>query len=267
MDRDHKVKCRHMTKEIITDLAERSPPEQSSIKSVGKPHMERHAGSIRQTHGPGADGKATKVRQGAFTENAEGTKVAENQKGIPLLRDLRALRVLRDACGVNASTNLSARRKTGTIIARCERDGYRGKNPKTTEFCMTQTKSSLPCRTLLAVAAMTLMVAPAVAQTPAPSMSMPGMAAPTNGSASSQAFKNADEKMMRGMNVPMTGDTDQDFVAGMIPHHQGAVDMANVELQYGKDPVLRRLAQGIVIAQKKELAEMRAWQGKHPAAR
>jgi uncharacterized protein (DUF305 family) len=129
---------------------------------------------------------------------------------------------------------------------------------------MGLTKSPLLCRTLLAVATVTLTALPAVAQTPAPSMPMPGV---TNGNASSQAFKNADDKMMRDMNGPMTGDADHDFVAGMIPHHQGAVDMANVELQYGKDPVLRRMARGIVTAQEKEIADMHAWQGKHPVAR
>ncbi|HVA12590.1 MAG TPA: DUF305 domain-containing protein, partial [Stellaceae bacterium] len=85
-------------------------------------------------------------------------------------------------------------------------------------------------------------------------------------SASSQALKAANDKMMQDMSKPMTGNTDQDFVANMIPHHQGAIDMARVELKYGKDPVLHRLARGIVAAQKKEIAEMHAWQAKHPAA-
>jgi uncharacterized protein (DUF305 family) len=58
----------------------------------------------------------------------------------------------------------------------------------------------------------------------------------------------------------MTGDPDRDFVAMMIPHHQGAVDMAKTELQYGKDPALRKLARTIVAAQQKEIAQMTRWQ-------
>jgi uncharacterized protein (DUF305 family) len=58
-------------------------------------------------------------------------------------------------------------------------------------------------------------------------------------------------------NAPMTGDPDHDFAAMMIPHHQGAVDMAKVELLYGKDPVLRRLAQEIIVTQKQEIEVMR----------
>ena len=56
--------------------------------------------------------------------------------------------------------------------------------------------------------------------------------------------------------APMTGDPDHDFAAMMIPHHQGAVDMAKVELLYGKDPVLRRLAQEIIVTQEQEIEVM-----------
>jgi len=81
----------------------------------------------------------------------------------------------------------------------------------------------------------------------------------------------ADEALMSGMDkmnhdmdaAPMTGDADHDFVAMMIPHHQGAVDMAEAELKYGKDPAMRRLARDIVAAQKKEIAMMRTWLERH----
>jgi uncharacterized protein (DUF305 family) len=98
---------------------------------------------------------------------------------------------------------------------------------------------------------------------------MPGMNmnhAPTPGgdSASTKAYRDAMAKMHHDMDIPYSGNADRDFVAGMIPHHQGAIDMAQVELRYGKDPALRRLAHDIVTAQEKEIAFMRQWQAKHP---
>lgn len=63
-------------------------------------------------------------------------------------------------------------------------------------------------------------------------------------------------KMDEGMRVPMTGDPDRDFARMMIPHHQGAVDMAIVELRFGKDERLRRLAQAIVVEQRQEIQVM-----------
>jgi hypothetical protein len=64
-------------------------------------------------------------------------------------------------------------------------------------------------------------------------------------------------RMRRDMqNASMTGDPDHDFAAMMIPHHQGAIDMAKAELLYGKDLVLRRLAQEIIITQNSEIQVM-----------
>ncbi|OXI28646.1 DUF305 domain-containing protein [Burkholderia sp. AU16741] len=81
---------------------------------------------------------------------------------------------------------------------------------------------------------------------------------------STQAFKRADRKMMEAMEgAPYTGDADRDFVAHMAPHHQGAIDMAQVELKYGKDPTLRQLASRIVAAQRDEIALMERWQKEH----
>ena len=64
-------------------------------------------------------------------------------------------------------------------------------------------------------------------------------------------------KMMADMMVKPTGDVDHDFVAMMVPHHQGAVDMAKAELNYGHNVQLRRLAQEIVATQQREITVMR----------
>jgi hypothetical protein len=65
------------------------------------------------------------------------------------------------------------------------------------------------------------------------------------------------DKMMIGMNVKPTGDVDVDFAAMMIPHHQGAIDMAIAELRYGKNEQLRRISQEIIVDQQQEIAAMR----------
>lgn len=80
---------------------------------------------------------------------------------------------------------------------------------------------------------------------------------------SDKAYEAAMTKMMTTMDVKPSGAPDKDFVAMMLPHHQGAVDMAEVELKFGKDPALLAMARAIVEAQTKEMAEMRAWQAKH----
>ena len=62
---------------------------------------------------------------------------------------------------------------------------------------------------------------------------------------------------MAGMKVTPTGDVDADFAAMMIPHHQGAIDMALAELRYGKNEQLRRIAQEIIVDQQQEIVAMR----------
>ncbi|XUW93544.1 DUF305 domain-containing protein (plasmid) [Burkholderia sp. M6-3] len=64
-------------------------------------------------------------------------------------------------------------------------------------------------------------------------------------------------KMIDNMSVKPSGDVDRDFVAMMEPHHQGAIDMAQAELRYGRNEQLRRLAQEIVVEQQQEIAAMR----------
>jgi hypothetical protein len=65
------------------------------------------------------------------------------------------------------------------------------------------------------------------------------------------------DKMMADMGVKPTGNVDVDFAAMMIPHHQGAIDMALAELRYGENEQLRRIAQEIIVDQQQEITAMR----------
>lgn len=72
-----------------------------------------------------------------------------------------------------------------------------------------------------------------------------------------QAVDAAMERMHKDMMAPRSGDVDHDFVQAMVPHHQGAIDMAVAELRYGRNPQLKRIAQEIIIEQQQEIAAMR----------
>ena len=85
------------------------------------------------------------------------------------------------------------------------------------------------------------------------------------GSAADEALVAAHHKMMDGMgNLKPTGNPDKDFVMMMIPHHQGAIDMAKVEVQYGHDEKIRALAEAIIAAPEKEISEMNDWVKSNP---
>ena len=82
------------------------------------------------------------------------------------------------------------------------------------------------------------------------------MQMPAAGDSFDARMERAMARMDRDMMVSPSGNSDRDFAAMMVPHHRGAVEMARIELQYGKDPVLRRLAQAIIVEQLQEIEVM-----------
>jgi uncharacterized protein (DUF305 family) len=72
--------------------------------------------------------------------------------------------------------------------------------------------------------------------------------------------------MAMGMDIKPSGNVDEDFVAAMVPHHQGAIEMAKAELRYGRNSQLQRIAQEIIITQQEEITAMRFAVGTRPAS-
>ena len=88
------------------------------------------------------------------------------------------------------------------------------------------------------------------------------MAVSAPDSPAAKAFIAANAKMHKDMTMTFTGDADVDFIKGMLPHHAGAVDMAKIVLQYGKDPEVKKLAEEIIKAQNTEIDFMKGWLAK-----
>lgn len=81
----------------------------------------------------------------------------------------------------------------------------------------------------------------------------------TSEPASTRELRAANDRMHREMNIRYSGNVDRDFAAAMIPHHQGAIEMAQVQLRHGTDPEMRRLAEEIIRTQQAEIAQLRAF--------
>lgn len=77
-----------------------------------------------------------------------------------------------------------------------------------------------------------------------------------------QAYDDANSAMHAGMMIAYTDIPDLDFARSMIAHHQGAIAMAKIQLDHGKDPEIRGLAEGVIVAQTAEIAQMQAWVAK-----
>lgn len=95
------------------------------------------------------------------------------------------------------------------------------------------------------------------AAAPLPAHSTPSPAKDCAFSAGTCQLIEANDRMHAQMAVEWTGDVDVDFLHTMIPHHQGAVDMAKAVLAHGNDPKVKALAEAIVVAQEQEIAQMR----------
>lgn len=115
----------------------------------------------------------------------------------------------------------------------------------------------------LVLAMAMLLAMPAAAQNHAHHQGHAPAAESSTGTEATRAFQAANAQMHSQMEIDYTGDADVDFLRGMIPHHQGAVDMARIVLKHGTDPEVRKLAEAIIAAQEAEIAWMQTWLKEH----
>ena len=116
---------------------------------------------------------------------------------------------------------------------------------------------------LAALLGCALSATPAFSQQ-APAASHSAHEMPASGNPVTDEFRSANEKMHKDMWIALSGDADRDFAQSMIPHHQGAIDMARIALKHGKDPEIRKLAEAVVSAQESEIAQLKEWLARHP---
>lgn len=89
------------------------------------------------------------------------------------------------------------------------------------------------------------------------------MAMPADATPATLEYQTAMATMMTAMAIPYSGNADADFVRGMIPHHQGAIDNARIVLQYGTDPEVRKVAESVIAAQEAEILWLSDWLAKN----